>query len=59
VRSAEEGVASMGTQTWSGSLLFVECFEGVSTFSSPIDVPSASLNLSFDGIKVSTYVLAR
>jgi hypothetical protein len=39
-------VASLGAQTCSGSPLAIECSEGVSTSSSPVDGPGTSLNLN-------------
>jgi hypothetical protein len=55
----EYGVASMGSRVYSGSPLVIECSEGVSTSSSPVDVPGTSVNLKVDGKSVRTFVLAR
>jgi hypothetical protein len=53
----DEGVASLGACVYSGSQLVVECSEWVST-SSSVNGSSAILNLSTEGKRVRTYVLA-
>jgi hypothetical protein len=53
-------VASLGTQTCSGIPLAIEFSEGVSTSSSPVDGPGASLNLNvMEGMLVLLFWLGR
>jgi hypothetical protein len=54
-RSADEGIASLGAQVYSGIPIVVELSECVSTSSSSIDGPGASLILNVEGKSVRTF----